>query len=740
MSSASRPALWLVVSATIVTGIAWGVVIPPFEGLDERYYYQAALASANGTDAGHPLFFALTTPLLRMTGARGVPFRIHMNPAYRPGFNRRGEVNFYLHDRTHNASGFHIRRLYLLRGAVLALWLLTMIAAYETARLLLHDDELALLATGLCIFLPQASYFLAKVHTDVLATLLSTLAYLALVARAFGKITRGQSLLASAVLLALVPWSDRQAYPLFLTVPIALILLERSWKQRMIAAALAVVPFVALAWRMSTKYVGGDLSAWLGPLVYYRGPWWSIDTGNYLLFEALPKTIFGFVGWFNSSLLLPPWMYAFVVDLGILGLVGLGLVGIWHVGPVVRKGITDSELASLILAIAVFDMVMPVVYTNIVIVRNPDGRYLFSALVPMALLCLLGLLGLARSVRTWPRLPALVLAAVVIAGVVIWQTGGPAWVTAGVKAYHYGNQPHLLATIRDITVGFVLAPLLFAIVRTAPPLWFQSVPAWFSWFVDAMTPRRVFVTAWILNLLLLLVFVRPMYQPLTAAELAEAIHEFADSQDFARAAAVTQVAIDEFPDSEPLRQIASTGGIPPGAHPDLKVLARTIRTKGWPRLERLLSLLDREGSAEGAELLRMQLQPELKTDPAVAARLLQRPWVLSMELEVNRQASILGLDVHDDPRGGCELTVFFRPKGPWSGNHLWVHAYPIESHDYDNLLIDPPEFSGWDPGELAWEVFHSAQRSAVLFAGVQVAGNSGPATLLAQMSNCLASR
>ena len=59
--------LALVAAATLITGVAWGIVIPPFEGLDESHYYQVALAAANGPAVSHNgLFYAITTPLLRM--------------------------------------------------------------------------------------------------------------------------------------------------------------------------------------------------------------------------------------------------------------------------------------------------------------------------------------------------------------------------------------------------------------------------------------------------------------------------------------------------------------------------------------------------------------------------------------------------------------------------------------------------------------------------------------------------
>jgi hypothetical protein len=737
-----QPFLWLVVVATIATGIAWGVVVPPFEGLDESHYYQVALASAKGRDiSAPPLFFALTTPLVRLSDGREVPFRIRANPAYRPGFNRHGEVNFFLHDRTHGVAEYHVRQLYVLRGVVLVLWVLTMVAAYEIGKLVLGDRELALLATGLCLFLPQVSFFLAKVHTDTMATLVSTLAYLVLVARAVGKIGRLQSLLASAALLAMTPWADRQAYPLFLTVPIALILVERSWRRRMFAAALALIPFAAVVWRVATNRIGGDLAAWVGPLLpSYRGRWWSTDTGNYLMFEALPKTIFGFVGWFNSSLLLPPWLYGAIIALGFLGACGFVLAAASRLAPVARRGMTPRELAVLILAIAVASTVLPNVYTNVLIVRNPDGRYLFPALLPMALLCVIGLQDLARRLRGRSRLPLAACATVVVAAAVMLGAGAPAWIAAGVKGSHYGNQVHLLATIRDVAAGVVIAPLLFLLLRAASRSWPGAVSAAHSSLAPLVTPRGVFVLAGLLNLTLLMTYVRPLYRPLNAAEFASAIHELAERSDFVRAAAVTQIAIDEFPDSAPLRRIAATGGVPPEVRPDLKALARAVRTAGWVQPERLTPLLDREGPSEGAELLRMQLEPELKTDVDAAARLLRRAAAVSMDLDLNRQASVIGLKIEGDPQGGCEVTVFFRPTVVWTGNYLWLHAYPPGSQDYDDLPTAPPAFSGWQPGELAWEAFHSGQQSFTLYGGVATGGNLGPGAALAQVANCTSTR
>ena len=64
---------------------------------------------------------------------------------------------------------------------------------------------------------------------------------------------------------------------------------------------------------------------------------------------------------------------------------------------------------------------------------------------------------------------------------------------------------------------------------------------------------------------------------------------------------------------------------------------------------------------DGAALLRMQLQPELRTDAAAATALLQHAGAVLRDLDLNGQATLIGFTALAETPG-CELNVFFRPR------------------------------------------------------------------------------
>jgi hypothetical protein len=94
-SSGRRPIAWLV-TATLVTCLAWAWLIPPFEGPDESAFYKGLIDAAHGRVTGGRSRYAIVMmPAIRLAGGQDRPFEGRYNPAFRFISNQRGRVNMY---------------------------------------------------------------------------------------------------------------------------------------------------------------------------------------------------------------------------------------------------------------------------------------------------------------------------------------------------------------------------------------------------------------------------------------------------------------------------------------------------------------------------------------------------------------------------------------------------------------------------------------------------------------------
>lgn len=95
-----------------------------------------------------------------------------------------------------------------------------------------------------------------------------------------------------------------------------------------------------------------------------------------------------------------------------------------------------------------------------------------------------------------------------------------------------------------------------------------------------------------------------------------------------------------------------------------------------------------------------------------------------------------GWSAHDLGTGHCELIVYFTPTVALSGNRLWLHEYPENSHEYVDIAVSLPA-RDWAPDELAWEVFRTAEAGRfTVYAGIQDGPDLGPALLLGHVDRC----
>ena len=80
-----------------LTGVAWSVVVPPFEAPDEIYFCRIAVdvAEAGQSPPYDPMFFRLVEPMLHVTFNAGLTFDAVRNPAFRFVSNQAGRVTMF---------------------------------------------------------------------------------------------------------------------------------------------------------------------------------------------------------------------------------------------------------------------------------------------------------------------------------------------------------------------------------------------------------------------------------------------------------------------------------------------------------------------------------------------------------------------------------------------------------------------------------------------------------------------
>ncbi len=726
-----------------MTLVAWMVVVPPFEGPDESAFYKDLIATARGGPTGVlPLYALVMKPALLLTAGPPRDFQARYNPAFRFISNQRGRVNMYMHGRSDGFARSDINRLYLLRLLTVMLWTATLTLIFQAARLSFGRDDLAYLTAGLVLAMPGVSFFASKVHPEATTSLLASAAYLLIAARVWERISRVPFWIAAAVIIALAPLSDRQAYFLALLLPFALLAVERTWRARAYAASVLAVPAAIGAAFVARRGLPGELATFLAPLMpSYRMGWWNTDTLPFLAYEFVPKQVFGFFGWLGQpSILLPAPVYA-----ALLVAIGLGLWSLLAITPAVPLTREQRRFA-WIGAAGVLLTIAPILYTNILIARTTTGRWLYPSLTPIIIAVVAGWLRVIELARRRPRVFAVGLA--VAAGVlgVLWATAPGDAMRAGIHANHYGDADHL---IRTITYAIAMLAAVAVIVEASRVVrWPRVLLA-----PEQSGPIRIAACAWVLNLVLLVAFVRPLYQPLNADDFTTAVKAEIAEQDFARASALYRIGVAAYPESAALRRIETdepmlvlTGGdevllaglrerIGRGEQlerrEELWALARVVATKGRLEPEMLDQVVrrsdDRDDRREPLAMIRAQSDGRQRNGSA-AADVIRAGGGAMVPSDMHGEAVLEGYTLHAGPGGRMEITVYFSPRRDWSRRHVWVHAYPSGALDYLELEAFPPLFQGWKAGELAWETFQlPSNKRFILYVGVEFAGNLGPA-------------
>ena len=324
-------------------GIAYSLVVPPFEKPDEVYHYAFArhLAQGNGlpvqtlgslgpwehegTQA--PLYYFLVGRLTAGIDQGDFDLLNKQNPHANLGDPLYpGNKNLMLYSaRPLPLAGTNLA-LHIGRWFSLLLSCFSLLLVYLTARLAFPRSAPArLLALLIAASIPQFAFISSSVSNDSLVILVSVamIYWLArLLARAPVDPIRGWEWAVAGVLLGLAGLSKLQG--LVLLAPIGLVVLWLGWQRRsprilLTAAALIALPAVAIAgwwyWRNVALY--GD---WLGAerLLSINGLRSQPLTWRGFIGEmrGLRYSFWGLFGWF--SILLPTWVYRLMDGVAVL--------------------------------------------------------------------------------------------------------------------------------------------------------------------------------------------------------------------------------------------------------------------------------------------------------------------------------------------------------------------------------------------------------------------------------------
>ena len=398
--------LWLLLGAYLITGTLFAVYTPDWQAPDEPAHYNYVRQLAGGAlplmepgdydqqyletivgsrfdpdlsvtrityeDWQPPLYYALLTPIYQLSGGSLLALRL-----------------------------FSV----LLGAGVVAL-------TYFIGRTLFPTREwLALGAAVFVAFLPQHLAILSSVNNDSLAELLiAALLYIMVLPWPEERPVRyllGLGLLLGAGLLT--------KGTVYVMAPVvALFLLIRywgRWRDLIIAGLLVFAPALLLGslWWVRNAAVYGELDV-LARATHNEVVVGQPRTADWIAQFGLGETVrrffsttfnsfWGQFGWMAAP--LPGWAYPPLFLLSLVALVGL-IVALWR--RLRSPGKDAISWLSLVVLVATFLLTLAVhVGYNLTFVQH-QGRYLFPALVPIAL-------GFAVGLETWlrPLIKALVM-------------------------------------------------------------------------------------------------------------------------------------------------------------------------------------------------------------------------------------------------------------------------------------------------------------------------------------------
>ena len=443
-----------------VTGIAYSLVVPPFETPDEIYHYAFArhLAAGNGLPvqgpeitgpweqegSQPPLYYALVGLATAGIDQSGLDAFAVRNPRANLGNpHQPGNKNFMLFSaQSRPLQGVDLA-LRVGRWISVVLGTSTVLFTYLLSRHTFPTDRWSrLLATALVATIPQFTFISASLSNDNMITMVSAaaLVYLAVLARR----GRGPGLLwrhwaGLGLLLGLAALSKLQGLGLLPLTAFTFLILaarQRAWRTALNGGLLVggTVLLVAGWWYVRNVLLYGDPFG-TANLLSVTGLRVEPATLQSMVGElrGLQMSFWGIFGWF--SILLPSWTYSLFKLLTVLAAAGAVLAWLRRRGTAEgTAGLREQKNDAMGIAWKWIAISLALLAGWISVAQGSQGRLLFPAISALAVVAVYGL-------RFWagflPRFGRTVLGLVVPVG--LWSCSVYALVDLLPESYGLGG-------------------------------------------------------------------------------------------------------------------------------------------------------------------------------------------------------------------------------------------------------------------------------------------------------------
>ena len=398
-----RTIVWVLVIGHLLLALAYSVINPLGEAPDEADHWayvvhiarEGELPGAKVTQAKHPPFYHATAALVSLPADPTNDF-LRINPDTELAPHDGWSPNFFIHTAreqwpwTGGSLGFHLARLW----SVL-LSTLTVAAVYGLARAALPGRTyVALGATALAAFLPEFAFIGSSVSNDGAAALFGTLGLWGgfAIYCSGGRFRRGWWTPLALGLGFLTKVSTVALWPV---VGLAIVLgaagsirqVFTAWRRWLTTGLLVFVPalLIAAPWLVRNVQLYGDLlgTEMVRKTVDLRTTPWSWDDTAWLL----RGWFLSFWGKFGGAghIPMPSWLYWL---LGAVCLVAMmGLVRLY-----LRRDWRSERWPLTLLLLAVAAVALGIWQYSLTALGTDQGRLLFPALGPLAILFAAGLL------------------------------------------------------------------------------------------------------------------------------------------------------------------------------------------------------------------------------------------------------------------------------------------------------------------------------------------------------------
>ena len=416
--SANRTPLITILGLYGILTATYSLCVPLWEAPDEPSHYLCVRRLADGPrfiypdipgPAGQPwtkrYFFSLyeraqpplaywmTAPALKILSVRALPIGAALTyPDVQPDFSR--QANVFIHRRTSvwkmqsdEVRGHLFRLLYLLPGC-LAVGLVYSMAR----RLFTVEPAVAILAGGFTAVLPQFNFVTGTINNDAFAVLAATATLFCLLRLARARVWPtpvDYGLLGLLLVVALLTkFNLLFLYPLAGVVVLMKARDTRSAHHGLSAALATLLPTAGLVGAAYAFWPSAASACFHMNLARLQliAPH-SLDPGQ--LGERmlnLYQSFWATFGWMRIR--VGPWLYWVWGILAAAGVAGWCCRRAENEKPQARD---DERRLALLLALA-FVLLLAAVIKNMLAVHQAQGRFLFPAIAPVAILVAAGLL------------------------------------------------------------------------------------------------------------------------------------------------------------------------------------------------------------------------------------------------------------------------------------------------------------------------------------------------------------